>query len=206
MTKENLKQLLINGKLGTLADQLEKASSKVDKDLQNEILLQISRYRVFTQQQRVGALSREDQDVSLSLMSASFLEVIDALPENLEHKQGKRFVWPLILGTSVVVFVVVLFWMFSDYDLKKSDTAPEKEKDLPALDNVKTKDGKEEINSMTMDSSQLSKQRLEDKTIQKPSNTTFNNTTVNGPQIIEPSGPITINNDYSEKKDTSGSN
>ncbi|MBK8968916.1 MAG: hypothetical protein R3D58_12760 [Saprospiraceae bacterium] len=214
MTKGNLKQLLAEGNLSGLADRLADISSNVSNELQNDILLLIGRYRTFSQQRRIGALSRAEQDNGLAQLSASFMELIDALPEEVSGMKKNRRTAVLLGIIPILLIIALVYWMSGNNNTARieSEKIPESHNTGVVRDSAIFKKDTTPESEIPEPKSVVEKPVTSPVATQSPggnsktSKTIFNNTTVNGPQIINPSGPITINNDYSGKKDTANGN
>ena len=248
MTKEQLTQLLANGKLSSLVSSLENISPQLDHDLQKEVLLQIGRYRTYNRQMRSGLLTREEQTIELAKINTALLEIIHEIPEINNHvKSPKR---NLLFFSSVLLFLSIItisYFILTDskqQDSELNETINQKkqsqevksipyvekeEKNKTARQNKKSSEKKspqtelkdverkvetftksevdepptlsEEIKKDTKTTQKIKPEKQTNSNASPTGNVIFNNPKINT-VINQPSAPVTINNDFTEKKDT----
>ncbi len=132
--KERLRELIAIGKtkeailkLRSLADQIN------DSGVQQEIILQSSRYERFSMANRMGTSSSEEQGTSLAKINKALLEIVEQLPETITSSDsikiedsspsidkpptGKMWKWIVALGLLIAISAGIA--EISGYSLKK---------------------------------------------------------------------------------------
>ncbi len=82
MNKKELQSLISQGLIKKVLKALETIGEKVDYDLRNEIILQASRYSVFSKEKIGGLLSFEQENLQLAKINTALLDIINRLPEH----------------------------------------------------------------------------------------------------------------------------
>jgi Effector-associated domain 11 len=206
MTKSELLNLLSQGKTHLVIENLESLIPKLDDDLRNEIVMQAGRFRAFTVEKRNGVLTNEQTNTQFAKINHALLEIINQLPTNqldlISNNKNYNKVWAIIAAAIGIMAAVAGFTGFTlkDFFFEKS------EKILPTQSPATLP----EINTAQNDISRQSKThyakeskpQIPESKPQLQGGSTWNNTTVNGQVITDPTAPIKIENKYLIEKDT----
>lgn len=209
MNKNELRQLLSQGKTHRVVESLESIKNQLDDDLQNEIILQAGRFRSFSKEKISGGLTNEQEGVQLARVNNALLDIINRLPN--EEFNGltldkKNFVkWGAIL-VSVIMFGAALA-EFTGYSLRdiwsnKQETPIIKRDTTVKKDSITQSSIVKEEAIKNIPQPTAKKQPPSDNLHQGGSTNFKGNTTVNGQIITNPSAPITIENNFTIKKDS----
>ena len=143
--KEQLRALIAQGKTGEVVQQLLEMTSHIgDEGLKKEMALHANRYENFTQKQRTGALSMDEEKVFLAQINTGLLDFIQRLPEDIvasgnktiaaSQNQTPKWQWLTIAGAIVAILAGIA--SFSGYTLKDlfSKETPEKVETPPGME------------------------------------------------------------------------
>lgn len=225
MNKKQLQALLASGRTTSVVEHLESVSQKVeDTDLKNEIILVSGKFNSFKRDKRSGVLNKEQEETQLAKINNALLEIINSLPEKkgvVHNIVNNRFAkWGTFVTTIAVLAGLAEITGITLKDIFSKDTPSEhnitiqedtqnevvdtlvKPNISPQKDVKVRKEPpkKKEENTESVEEKQPQKSPV---SIEKPQgNTIINNSNINGQVITNPSGSITIENDYSTTIDT----
>lgn len=111
---------MANGKTEQVIAQLLSLSSNLDKELQEDILMQSSRFKAFQKEKRQGTISNEELQVTLNKINSSLLEIIHQLPETnpvIRQNSTSRILKLLGAIAAIVAFIAAVV-QISGYSLR----------------------------------------------------------------------------------------
>lgn len=82
--KQQLKKLLGDGKTKKVITHLRERMDLLDEELQEEIIIQSSRFEVMNREKRSGILSKDQELIQLSKINAALINIINDLPEEIK--------------------------------------------------------------------------------------------------------------------------
>lgn len=201
----NIKNLIAQGKTGSAIAELEKAVGRFDDESDKEIIMIARRYRAFLMDKTSNSLSDEQEGIQLAKINGALLDIANHLPERKPTNiSGSKTLLKWLIATISFVGILVTFALWRKGTL-------EQKPDLPAVqstDSMKviTPHPIDSMNKPVPDSPSAERQAKSSpssKTGKTEPTTNFNGeVNVNGQIITNPTAPITIENKYNIKQDS----
>ncbi|MBI5916958.1 MAG: hypothetical protein HY842_16430 [Bacteroidetes bacterium] len=120
LTKNELKQLIVEGKIKEAVEALQELT-KNDADLQNEVVQQAALLGDLEKQKRTGTINFESAQIAQAKIQQSLLEIIDQLFEGSKKqpapKRRFRYAWA-IGGLATAMAILGGIAEFSGYSLR----------------------------------------------------------------------------------------
>lgn len=139
--KEQIRQLIADGKTSRAIQALRQASSQLeDQDLQDETLIIAARYETYAREKRLGTNSAEEQRLALAQINHALLGILAQLPESSKALEepyadsspsadasrdtkrasifARRNYWQWVVAASIVIGILAGIAGFSGYSLK----------------------------------------------------------------------------------------
>jgi uncharacterized protein (DUF486 family) len=133
ITKQNLSNLIANGKTEQAITQLRMLSPQLEKDLQEDILIQSNKFKTYQKEKRQETTTKEDLQVKLNKINIALLEIIHQLPNaNLDVSKNftiKGLKWAL--GIVIIMIFLAALAIFFRYNLRSLFTSNEDKIETP---------------------------------------------------------------------------
>lgn len=111
ITKLHLKDLIANGKTEQAIEQLLKISSQLDKDLQEDILIQSAKFKTYQKERLQGTTSKEELHILLIQINQALIAIINDLPEGnliiITNNRKKTYKWGISVAVIICLLVIV---------------------------------------------------------------------------------------------------
>jgi len=201
----NIKNLVAQGKTGSAIAELEKVVGRFDDESDKEIIMIARRYRAFLTDKTSNLLSDEQEGIQLAKINGALLDIVNHLPElkpTNTSPSATLLKWLIATISFIGILVIFALWRNGVWEQK------------PELPAVQSTDSTKEItpnpidtmNKPMPDSPSAERQIKTPPSSKKEkteSTTNFNGeVNVNGQVITNPTGPITIENKYNIKQDS----
>ncbi|MDM8549425.1 TIR domain-containing protein [Desulfobacterales bacterium HSG2] len=84
----DIQKLIAEDEIQQALDQLQNYLSTADSELNNEIILHVSRYNRLCEEKRKGLISRQEFQVDLSRLSDNLLEFLKEIPKKIQRESS----------------------------------------------------------------------------------------------------------------------
>lgn len=119
-TNQNLKELIAKGKTEKTIEQLLKLLPQLDKDLQEDILMQSAKFTTYQKEKHQGTASNEELDIKLNRINNALLEIIHQLPQESQviARNFKRNAFKWASGLAAIIAFLAGVAELSGYSLR----------------------------------------------------------------------------------------
>lgn len=108
---ENLKRLIGQGKTTQVIQALLRITRKLPhNDLQEEVILQSARYEQYAKEKRLGVISAEEQNLSLTNINHALLSIINRLPAKAIRLDKKKSFYRSAGIGLMILFAFAVFY------------------------------------------------------------------------------------------------